>query len=333
MSKRKVKQGPQPKLSRSPFKSSVVRSNNTHSMEVVHRELIFSNNGTIYSTPIRVCQFNPGALPWLQALSTRFEYYELLSAKLELKTFNSATNPGALSMSVDYDVSDPDPIDATQMQNGGNSVTTSVWKDAVLPIRCGDIVPRRKTISPGFVPTGTDAKLYDAFSVFMQNAVAGYYQLYISYAIRLTVPQISNADGGVVEGSPTIKTTSNDHAPVLLAPENVDDRLPVRIMEADSSLLGTVMAGAQMLGIPPNSKLLVTLKQVASGTDASLSAGLHSQGIISSVPIVSPTQNAAADEIYHSYELTTGPLWGYIQPYLISGAVTLLSQIMYLGKQ
>jgi hypothetical protein len=328
-----VRQGPtKPPTRRQPFKPAVVRSKDVHTMDVSHREAILVVNGTSNVNPARVLQFNPGTMPWLQALSTRFEYYEILSATLEVVTGNSSTSPGNYTMSVDYDVTDPDPLDQNQMLNGGNSVLSSMWKDSKLHIRPNDILPKRKLISSGFVPDGSDPKFYDAFSVHWQHGANGYFVVYLSYVIRLTVPQISNAAGGQIADNSMFNTIGSNHSPVALKPNNVDDKLPVKILDSDPSVLASVETGSQMVGVPPNSRLLVAVNQTATGSDASLSSGLHYAN--ATATLLNPiTQNAVADAMYSVYEIVTANAWGFIQFFLISASVTMSSQDLFFAKR
>lgn len=216
------------KLIKKPYQARVVTGNSGDSMIIKHRELIGERNAVAVSVPTLLHTFQPGNLSWLRAFASRFEYYEVLSATIEVISASSATANGIHSISVDYDVSDLPPADYTSMYNGGNCASASAWKDFNLKIKPQNILPRRKLCTQGFNPPGTDPKLYDSFKIYHYAPSNTYAQYYITYEVRLTVPQIAENVAGIIESTET-KTVTGDQKYFTSLKVASDGKVPVGI--------------------------------------------------------------------------------------------------------
>lgn len=78
---------------------------------------------------------NPGnvfAFPWLSSLALRFEKYRFKKLKCHYRTKCSTSNPGDISLAIDYDASDLAPGSSVIMENYEDAVNTAPWMDVVL---------------------------------------------------------------------------------------------------------------------------------------------------------------------------------------------------------
>lgn len=269
------------KATKKPWQARVVRGSSGDSMIIKHRELIGQRNLTNISEPTLLLTFQPGNLSWLRAFSSRFEYYEVLSATIEIVSASGANAAGSHAVSIDYDVSDLPPADYNAMYNGGNVVSACVWKDINLKVKPQNIHPRRKLCTQGFAPPGTDNKLYDAFNVYHYAPNTTYAEYYISYEVKLTVPQIAGNVAGVVEGTGEVTNPVGNQQYFSGLKVGGDGKVPVGVRKPTPLEVAerNMFEGVDVIELAKNAAYILELYGKTNGADAASLNQYRSDGI------------------------------------------------------
>ncbi len=188
-----VRQQAKPKVS--PLRNGDVR--------VVHKEYIGDILG---STAFSVNEFavNPGMLttfPWLSSLANNYESYQFESLRFCYETESPTSFTGTVLMAIDYDASDPAPIDKVQIMAYRQAIRSAPWEPCCFKSLTEDL-KKEKTlyVRNGVLAANQDIKLYDTGNLFIctqgqaGNSTVG--ELYVEYDVRLMTPQLNDPSIG-----------------------------------------------------------------------------------------------------------------------------------------
>lgn len=309
-----------------PFKRTSATSNMDGSLTVRRREMV-SDGTDVTATPALIFTMQPGTMHWLSGIASRYEYYEVLSAKLTYQTYSASASGGMVIMGVDYDVSDSKPPNADSLMNGTHSVMGVKWMDQSLNIVTSRIEPKRKYTCGGGYPSGTDAKFYDAFNVFAlaTNGSSGYY--WIDYVVRFSSPQIAWSGAGSIDGitgSTVVADGAGDEyieTPVVAG----DGNAPVAIDTPDAAdVAAGLNASAKAFKLPPNAERILNVLASSLLADATAGLGLKTNGVTATI-LQDQFSNAAQTAYSSLWSLVAGNAGGSVQPYRTPGTQSLSS--------
>jgi hypothetical protein len=142
---------------------------------------------------------NPGnakMFKWLSKIAMNYESYVFEDLAFSYTGNVGTGTAGTIMMLLDVDVSDPQPLDKTELLNNRDASRTNAWSEGVLVIPREDLHKRKtytvdpsNTVSlllnsrdPGLAATGT---FYPA-TIAGPGTVTG--ELYVSYTVRLMTP-------------------------------------------------------------------------------------------------------------------------------------------------
>lgn len=181
---------------------------------VKHREFLVDVQGFGAANVFHLIQFpiNPGlptSFPWLATIANNYESYKFRKLTYHYKPTCSTQNHGTVVMAVDYDATDPAPIDKRQTLNMQEAVSSAPWIEIYHRSSKANLTkfaPERYTRA-GEAPNNEDMKTYDVGNLFLVvcSATQGNLgELYVEYEIELSTPQMHT---GPLPG--TLKVTGN----------------------------------------------------------------------------------------------------------------------------
>jgi hypothetical protein len=308
------------------FKRTTATSNIDGTITVRRREMI-SDGMDISASPSLIFTMQPGTMHWLSAIASRYEYYEVVSARLTYQTYSASASGGMVIMGVDYDVTDTTPANADSLMNGTHCTMGVKWADQTLNIITSRIEPKRKYTCGGGYPTGADPKFYDAFNVFAlaTNGSAGYY--WLDYVVRFSSPQIAWSVAGSIDGitgSTIVADGAGDEyieTPVVAG----DGNAPVAIETPDAAdVAAGLNASAKAFKLPPNAERILSVLASSLVADATAGLGLKTNGV-TATPIQADFSNAAQTAYSSLWSLVAGNAGGTVQPYRTPGTQSLSS--------
>lgn len=166
-------------------------------VRVRHREYVADVIGST-SFATTVFKINPGlvtSFPWLSNLAANFEKYRFRSLRFAFESSVATTAAGSVMLGIDLDALDVAPGTKAQMLQMQNVVRSNVWDNSVSTIPEG--VPEL-FVRTGNVPTGADAKTYDAGQLVIgrvgtadSTSVIG--EVWFEYDVELHTPQSTQA--------------------------------------------------------------------------------------------------------------------------------------------
>lgn len=207
-------------LRRNSVMSKISEGNDPARMHTSKSELIVSHREyitDIISAPtantfnLQAFPINPGLItsfPWLSAIATQFEEYELLGMVFEFKTLSAdaianTTNTalGYIVMATDYNSINPNFVNKQQMENTEYTTSCKPSLSMYHPIECDPgLNPLSKLyVRAGAVPANSDQRMYDlgvfqiATSCPGTNVVLG--ELWCTYEVGLKKPISTSALG------------------------------------------------------------------------------------------------------------------------------------------
>jgi len=257
-------------------------------VRIVHREYVadVAPTGTGFQT--FVYKINPGlsgSFPWLSNLAANFEKYRFRSLRFMFQSSVATTSSGSVMMAIDLDTLDPAPATKAAMLQMQKVVRANVWDQAVSAIPEG--VPEL-FVRTGNVPSGADAKTYDAGQLIIGvvGATAGVIgEAWFEYDVELHTPQtnqaspfslVANTDDGswddgsfvgelgftvtapnifVVQGFPGITyqfTLSSDDSADTLAISGGTELFAASVTDGGQRLVTRVRAGAVSYSVTCN---------------------------------------------------------------------------------
>lgn len=199
-------------------------------IRVQHREYIGDVLGSVNfaSTAYAV---NPGlaqTFTWLAPIANQFESYLLRSLSFEFETQKSASTSGSIMLAMDYDASDPAPINKQQLMSYHDSVRSAVWGECCFTADARDLQKFgvQRYVRSGALAANLDIKTFDVGNLFIATQgcadATAIGELYVKYDVELITPQsdqtgealgesVKVSGGGVIS-----RTAMFGTAPVLL---------------------------------------------------------------------------------------------------------------------
>lgn len=190
------------------------------------RDITGSTDFTVSKIPV-----NPGqltAFPWLSQIAPNYESYKLELLEFEYQTTCGSTTVGIVMLGVDYDASDPAPVDKVQFASYQDYTREVPWKSFVQHNRKVNLDKRHSYyVRPGMLSANQDIKLYDIGNLFIatqamtDNSVVG--ELYVRYRVKFMTPQMVNPSFGLSKGASAtwsttgVTVTSGSNAPLIFS--------------------------------------------------------------------------------------------------------------------
>lgn len=187
---------------------------NNGDCRIRHREYITDIETTGAPSPFAVASLpiNPGlaaSFPWLSRIAANYESYKFESLSFSYETEAPTSLGGSLMLAVDYDATDPAPINKQQAMAYRSSVRSAPWNRCKFNAAAEDLGKfKTNYVRTGPNPQDTDIKLYDIGNLFIitqgisvDPSVIG--ELYVEYTVRLMTPSINTPPGplgGIVSG-------------------------------------------------------------------------------------------------------------------------------------
>lgn len=184
-------------------------------LRVQHREYVNLVTGQTTSTgACGVYLLNPGrtsAFPWMSTIASAFESYVVHDFKVHYVPRCATTETGSITLAIDYDAEDPDPLDRKTLTMYQDTVTGSPWMEICLTATRSNL---KKRAAEHYVSLAGDAKRQNDFGkliVWAQGQSTGgtVGEMWVSYDITFLTPNLPALDGGF---------SGNSASPTILAP-------------------------------------------------------------------------------------------------------------------
>jgi len=168
------------------------------SFRVKHRELVLASiNGASTFTVQSVIQLNPGlpaTFPWLAPQAGQWEQYIVHKLHAIYTPLVATSTAGTLTLSPDYDASDPTPTTETQLSDNYDTVEDSIWQDIECVLDLAGMMGgvARKFVRPCAI--AGDIKTFDVGKLFVatnNGAANPMGKLWLDYDFEFFVPQNS----------------------------------------------------------------------------------------------------------------------------------------------
>jgi hypothetical protein len=229
--------------------------------------------------------------PWLAALAQLYESYDFLALQFDYVPRCSTSTPGYVAMGVDYDAKDAPPSSKIALMSYHGASASAPWQSSSVICDSRDLhkFGRQlycKAAQSSSSTTSYDQKTYDVGNLWVavgqQSAVSLIGELYVTYTIRLSTPQLN------------IAALAKAASKVITATAGITKTVP----------LGTAQAQAGGLPIKPSqsypgTKILVDpgqylLNVFANGTGLATGAvNLTSDDTANNVSTINDIANAA----------------------------------------
>jgi hypothetical protein len=288
---------------------------------IVHREYVADVAGSIAFANTQY-PINPGmsaTFPWLSKIARNYESYRFRRLRFLYETDAATSAVGTIILTVDYDASDPAPVNKQQAMAYRGAVRSAPWNPCVHTSLKEDL-DKRNSYYNRFVsvPAATDIKLYDVgtlnVSTIAQAGSSLIGELYVEYDILLMTPDFvpSEVAGGLVTGQ-TTQTAANPFGtnPIL-----------------DVQALGISMNASSVLSFSQLGTFL--LSYIFVGTN--ITAAPASQPVTggAAVTLISGMFNAAATDAIVDCYVVVSSLPATID--ITMTATTITSALLYVGN-
>jgi hypothetical protein len=174
-------------------------SRNSKSFRVAHRELVLASipGSTAFSVQ-SVLALNPGlasTFPWLAPQAGQWEQYIVHALRAIYVPLAPTSTQGTLTISPDYDASDPTPTTEVQLSDNFDTVEDSCWQDIVCVLDVAAMMASgpRKYVRPCAI--AGDIKTFDIGKIFVasnnETGTSAIGKLWLEYDFEFFVPQNS----------------------------------------------------------------------------------------------------------------------------------------------
>jgi len=302
---------------------------NDETIRVCHREYIGDVGMTILPSNVPI-GFNPTSnvmFPWLSSIVSNYQQYKVLGAVIEYKplasfTTGSSAGMGSVSISVQYDVYEPEPTTKSMINNTMFAVSGRPCDALMCPIECD---PTQTPNQPLYIgpPIGAPDDHFYSFArvnVFTQGAATVYGgagELWITYDILLLKPVMLRP--GHQQTLYHIPLNPTASTPLALYDTAVPD-------DGVYDTIGVTRASNTVLTLdfqlPPQSSYQLTYILYSNGAETKMEPPVtitYSNGLSLGEDIYSKGGIEADDEIRSPQQVTT------------SGIATMVSCFLYNG--
>ncbi|APG76638.1 hypothetical protein 3 [Wenzhou tombus-like virus 14] len=190
---------------------AISRSSNGK-ITITHREYVADIASTTSSFSVTSYPINPGlnrSFPWLSSVASAFESYRFQRLTYEYQPLCPTSTAGKLLLTIDYDAADVPPTNKVQASAYQSAAGCSVWDKIQHHSNASNLhkLGPTKFTRTASVPTNADVKTYDAGNLYVctSNTAASTTslgELWVSYTVTLTTPQITNVVGDLVQTNP-----------------------------------------------------------------------------------------------------------------------------------
>lgn len=227
-------------------------------VRIRHREYIgdLVHSG---SAPFRAHHYeiNPAQeemFPWLANVAKMFETYEFMDLSFEFVTMRPTTATGFVAICPDWDAADDNStLTKAEFLAFEDSVRGPIWENVVCTasrhnLKRGDTHFTRAAVAP----SGTDIKTYDIGQVdvlvYDSGGTVTVGELWVSYDILLSTPQVSDDDPGVAILTSDSTSMADPYYDAGLAPAEVvlDTGLDVSPPAAVTQICSLAEAGTYL---------------------------------------------------------------------------------------
>lgn len=175
---------------------------------------------------------NPGqssTFPWLSQMASLYESYKFEDLEFQYQNTCGTSVNGLAMLAIDYDASDPAPVDKTQIASYQGYARDAPWKDFVHKSSRQNLNKRDTYfVRTGVLSANQDIKLYDTGNLFqasqgMSDPQITVGELYVKYRVRLMTPQLQNVAVGLSKSgrytaTPSTNTTvAGSNAPLVFS--------------------------------------------------------------------------------------------------------------------
>ena len=175
---------------------------------IEHSEFFADLNGTAAFTALQFA-VNPGVsgtFPWLSQIAQNYESYVFDKLEFEYQNAVGSTAIGTVMLAVDYDASDPPPVDKIQLASYQDFVREAPWVPFIQKNRPQNLRKRSSFfVRVGALSPNQDIKLYDTGNlVVATQGMAGATpvgELYTKYRVKFMTPQLQNPAIGTSKSS------------------------------------------------------------------------------------------------------------------------------------
>lgn len=171
---------------------------------VEHSEFIQDVPGSV-GFSVSGIPINPGQsamFPWLSQIAPNYESYKFEFLTFTYENAVGSQTAGKVLLGVDFDASDPAPVDKQQFASYQGYSSDAPWK-TFTQHNSRDNLSKRSSyyVRSGAVPAGTDVKLYDVGNFFIASQgmadASNVGELYVKYRVKFMTPQIQNPAVGL----------------------------------------------------------------------------------------------------------------------------------------
>lgn len=194
---------------------------------VEHSEFIQDVAGSVLFS-VTGLPINPGQsfmFPWLSQIAPNYESYKFDFLIFTYENAVGSQTAGKVLLGVDFDASDPAPVDKQQFASYQGYSSDAPWK-TFTQHNSKDNLNKRSSyyVRPGALPAGTDIKLYDVGNFFVASQgmvdASNVGELYVKYRVKFMTPQIQNSAVGLSKSAAVttvggvVSVVANSNAPL-----------------------------------------------------------------------------------------------------------------------
>jgi len=237
------------------------------SFRVAHRELVASSIAQATSFTVQnVFALNPGlaaTFPWLAPQAQQWEQYKVHKLHALYIPIASTASAGDVTLSPDYDSSDPTPTTETQLSDNKDTVEDNIWSNLECRLNQTSMMGLgpRKFVRPcnvaGDIKTFDVGKLFVAMNNCSGTSAGG--KLWLDYDFEFFVPQNSPSPS-------TYPQQSSQYSRSTAQVFTTGTAAPLQFGAADYDPLGF---GAPVTGVFTPAAGCYKLESVVSCTDSS----------------------------------------------------------------
>jgi hypothetical protein len=197
---------------------------------VEHSEFIQDIPGSV-AFGVAGLPVNPGQstmFPWLSQIAPNYESYKFETLIFTYENAVGSQTAGKVLLGVDYDASDPAPVDKQQFASYQGYSSDAPWKTFTQHNSRENLSKRSSYyVRSGAVPANSDIKLYDVGNLFVatqgMSDATNVGELYVKYRIKFMTPQIQNPAVGLSKSAAVstiggvVSKVSGSNAPITVA--------------------------------------------------------------------------------------------------------------------
>lgn len=228
---------------------------------------------------------NPGqpqTFPWLSQMAGLYESYKFDFLEFQYQNTCGSNTNGLVMLAIDYDASDPAPLDKVQLSAYQGYARDAPWKDFIHRSTKQNLNKRESYyVRTGALSANQDIKLYDTGNLFsatqgMSDPQITVGELYVKYKVRFSTPQLQNVavgqskSGRYTATTATSTTVAGSNAPLAVS-GNSTDGVSLTALSPYSCLINTQMAVTTGSPVPSTTGSTCTIEASASVINALLS--------------------------------------------------------------